>query len=212
MLKLYSYFRSSASYRVRIALNIKGIAYETMTIDLKRSLHRKDEYKTINPQGLVPTLVDDNLILTQSFVILDYIEQKHPTPPLLPTSMPLRWKAKELAQFIACEIHPLNNLRTLHYLYDDLKVSEDQKNQWYFHWLREGFDLLEKELCTYSTLYALDDYPTWIDLYLIPQMYNARRFNFDLSRYPRLCSIEKQCLTLDSFQRAAPNTQSDFDG
>ncbi len=211
MITLYSYFRSSSSYRVRIALHLKGIEHQIIPIDLRKDEHKTPAFQALNPQQNLPVLVDGDLTLSQSLVIINYLDQKYPSPSLLPEDKKLFWKGRELALFIACEMHPLNNLRVLKYLTGPLQLTEDQKKTWYFHWLKEGFDVLEKELACYDAPYALCAQPTLVDLCLIPQMYNARRFGFDLTLYPRLCAIEASCLALDAFQKAAPEAQIDCD-
>jgi len=202
---------------VRIALYLKDIPFEPVAIDLRNTSHKQDTYISENPQGLVPLIIaqDENthtpIKIAQSLVILNYLEEHYPTPPLVPNDHHLKLKVQSLAQYMACEIHPLNNLRVLKYLEGTLQISNEQKQQWYFHWLKEGFDVLEKELAFYKTAYSVTDHPTLIDLCLIPQMYNAHRFKFDLSGYPRLLEIEKNCLKLDAFQKASPEAQPDCD-
>ena len=218
MLTLYSYFRSSTSYRVRIALNLKGLAYDVIPVNLLQNMQRDATYVNLNPQGLVPMLVDDAasnmpMSLTQSLVILEYLEETYPTPALLPKNKNDRWHARSLAQFIACEMHPLNNLRVLKYLSNTLHIDEMQKNAWYHHWMHEGLRLLEHELAAYakntSVSFAMGESPTWVDICLVPQMYNARRFGCDLTLYPRLNAIEQACLALETFQRASPSAQKE---
>ncbi|MBX9977197.1 MAG: maleylacetoacetate isomerase [Alphaproteobacteria bacterium] len=209
--QLYSYFRSSASYRVRIALHLKKIPFQTVSVDLRKNEQGSANYTSVNPQGLVPTLVDGDMTLSQSLVILEYLETRYPTVPLLPIDGKLMWKVKELTQFIACDIHPINNLRVLKYLTETLEATSNAKDAWYHHWIKEGFDILEKELARFRTPFALSDTPSWVDLCLIPQMYNAHRFKIDLSKHPRLCAIEAHCLTLDAFQKALPEHQDDCD-
>ena len=210
--KLYTYFRSSASYRVRIALHIKNMTFDSLPIDLRKNAQHDLSYTSLNPQGVVPFLTTDHLALAQSMTILEYLELHTPTPPLLPPfDHPLYWKARALAQYIACDIHPLNNLRVLQYLSQQCHLTEEQKNKWYHHWIHQGFQVLEKELSCFDTPYALWNEPTWVDLCLIPQIYNARRFNVDMHPYPRLNQINDHCLKHTAFIKASPEMQIDCD-
>lgn len=206
---IYSYFRSSASYRVRIALNLKGIPYTVIPVNLRLGEHKKSFFRTMNPQGFVPLLADANLFISQSLTILEYLEKKYPSPPLLPVG-DLHWLARSLAQFIACEIHPLNNLRVLNYLSKSLMLDEDARLAWQHHWLKEGLHAVEAVLANSKAPFSLTATPSWVDLLLIPQLYNARRFELDLTCFPRLLEIEKKCLKMEEFQRAMPENQIDF--
>ncbi|QIE22306.1 Maleylpyruvate isomerase [Caballeronia sp. SBC1] len=212
-MKLYSYFRSSAAYRVRIALNLKGLAYEYAPIHLLRDggQQLKPDYRELNPDGIVPTFIDGENVLTQSLAIIEYLEETHPEPPLLP-GMPLdRAFIRSVALQIACEIHPVDNLRVLKYLKHTLKVGDEAKDTWYRHWLESGFESLEKRLANDSRVGTLcfGDTPTLADLCLVPQVYNARRFNLDMSRYPTIERIADHAAQIDAFARAAPGQQPD---
>jgi maleylpyruvate isomerase len=212
-LKLYSYFRSSAAYRVRIALNLKGLAYEYVPIHLVRDggQQLKPEYRAVNPDGIVPTLVDGDDVLTQSLAIIEYLEETHPEPPLLPRAPADRAFVRSIALAVACEIHPLDNLRVLKYLKHKVKAPDEVKDAWYAHWVESGFEALEKRLAADKRVGALcfGDTPTVADLCLVPQVFNARRFKIDLGRFPTIERIADHADTLDAFQRAAPAQQPD---
>jgi maleylpyruvate isomerase len=212
-LKLYSYFRSSAAYRVRIALNLKGLEYEYVPVHLLRDggEQLKPEYRALNPDGIVPTLVDGDIVLTQSLAIIDYLEETHPEPPLLPRAPADRAFVRSIALGVACEIHPLDNLRVLKYLKHEVKTPDEVKDAWYAHWVESGFDALEKRLAGDKRVGALcfGDTPTVADLCLVPQVFNARRFKIDLSRFPTIERIADHAETIDAFQRAAPAQQPD---
>lgn len=212
MTTLYGYFRSSAAYRVRIALNLKGLAYEPALINLVKGEQRSDDYRARNPQGLVPLLeTDDGIRLTQSLAICEYLEERHPTPALLPHTPEERARVRALAQLVASEIHPLNNLKVLKYLVHELKVGDEAKTAWYRHWVTEGFDALEAMLTLEagSGEFCHGDAPTLADLCLVPQVYNAERFECDLSAYPRIQRITANCRALPAFAQAAPEAQPD---
>ena len=189
-MKLYSYFRSSAAYRVRIALNLKGLDYEYAPVHLLRDggQQLKPEYRALNPDGIVPTLVDGDEVLNQSLAIIEYLEETHPEPPLLPRAPADRAFVRAIALQVACEIHPLDNLRVLKYLKHQVKTPEDVKDAWYAHWVEMGFTSLEKRLAGDPRVGALcfGDTPTVADLCLVPQVFNARRFKIDMSRFPTL--------------------------
>ncbi|MGX7005403.1 maleylacetoacetate isomerase [Caballeronia sp. KNU42] len=212
-MKLYSYFRSSAAYRVRIALNLKGLAYEYAPIHLLRDggQQLKPEYRELNPDGIVPTFIDGDDVLTQSLAIIEYLEETHPEPALLPGSPLDRAFIRSVALQIACEIHPVDNLRVLKYLKHTLKVGDEAKDAWYRHWLESGFESLEKRLANDSRVGKLcfGDTATLADLCLVPQVYNARRFNLDVSRYPTIERIADHAAQIDAFARAAPGQQPD---
>ena len=208
MIKLYDYIRSSASMRVRIALSLKKISYETIPIHLLNNGGEQfsDQYKKINPQQLVPTLIDDAHIITQSLAIVEYLNDTYPIPPLLPASAHEKALVRSFALSIVADIHPLNNLRVLQYLKNELNISDEQKNKWYQHWMEKGLSALENRLTTQSkpSNFCFGDTPTIADICLIPQLFNAKRFNCDLSHYKRLQSIDTHCLKLDAFINALP--------
>ena len=208
MLKLYNYFRSSASFRVRIALNLKGLAYEDIPVHLvnQGGEQYSDTFQGMNPQSLVPVLQDDDKTITQSLAIIEYIDEIHSAPALLPCDTYLKAKVRAFALAIASEIHPLNNLRVLNYLTHDLGVSEEKKLQWYQHWIATGLMALEKQLVSSSFTgdFCFGDAITVADIFLVPQMYNARRFECDLTNYPTLVRIDADCQKLDAFIKAAP--------
>ncbi|HSU43672.1 MAG TPA: maleylacetoacetate isomerase [Casimicrobiaceae bacterium] len=212
-MRLYDYFRSSAAYRVRIALNVKGIAPEERTyVHLRMGSQRAQDYLALNPQGLVPALaLDDGSVLTQSLAIIEYLDETHPDPPLLPADPVARARVRAIALSIACEIHPLNNLRVLNYLVATMGVSREQKDGWYRYWIDVGFEALEKTLARDAATgcFCHGDAPTLADVCLVPQMANARRFEIDLSPYPTLIRIESACTALPAFARAAPARQPD---
>ena len=212
-MKLYSYFRSSAAYRVRIALNLKGLAYEYAPIHLLRDggQQLKPDYRELNPDGIVPTFIDGDDVLTQSLAIIEYLEEMHPEPPLLPGTPLDRAFIRSVALQIACEIHPVDNLRVLKYLKHTLKVGDEAKDAWYRHWLESGFESLEKRLANDSRVGKLcfGDTPTLADLCLVPQVFNAQRFNLDMSRYPTIERIADHAGQIDAFARAAPGQQPD---
>lgn len=212
-MKLYTYWRSTAAYRVRIALHLKGLRFELEPVHLVRDggEQHQEPYRAINPQGLVPTLMDGGHVLTQSLAILEYLEEKHPEPALLPSDAVGRARVRSLAQVIASEVHPLNNLRVLQYLKDEIGVSDSQKTAWYHHWLEQGLAPLEKRLANESATgrYCHGDSVSMADLCLVPQLYNARRFEFPLDDYPTLSRIDEACRELDAFRAAAPEAQPD---
>ena len=209
-MKLYTYFRSSAAYRVRIALNLKGIAYEPVPIDLRSGAQRRLQYLEMNPQGLVPALEDGGTVFGQSLAILEYLDEMHPQPPLLPRSPADRARVRSLALSIACDLHPLNNLRVLNYLRSDLGQDEGAVNDWYRHWIAEGLAALEEEARRDgSGRHLFGNEVTLADVCLVPQMFNARRFDCDLEPYPALRAISEHLEALPEFARAAPAAQPD---
>ncbi len=219
-MKLYSYFRSSASYRVRIALNLKGLSYETVPVHLLKNGGEQfvSEYRKLNPDALVPVLFDDSAVdtpvLTQSLAIIEYLEETHPEPPLLPKAAGDRAYVRGIALSIACEIHPLNNLRVLRYLMHELKVNEENKDKWYRHWCEQGLAAIEAKLSnnTRHGRFCYGDTPSIADCCLIPQIANAQRLNCDLSAMPIIMRINQNCLALDAFANAAPAKQPDAEG
>lgn len=209
-MKLYSYFRSSASYRVRIALALKGLAYETVPVNLLAAEQKSSEYKHVNPQGLVPALEDGGQILGQSLAIMEYLDEAYPnTPALLPTDIKSRAIVRALAQLVACEIHPLNNLRVLQHLTGVMGLSENDKLAWYTHWIHAGFTMLEAELTQHAGKFCFGDTPTMADCCLVPQVFNAKRFDVELSAYPTINRIVEHCESLDAFIAASPAKQVD---
>lgn len=210
-MKLYGYFRSSAAYRVRIALALKGIAHETVPVHIARGRQFEAAFRDLNPQSLVPVLEDEGRLLTQSLAIVEYLEATHPQPPLLPADEIGRQRVRSLALSIACEIHPVNNLRVLKYLTDVLKVTEAQKLDWYRHWVHTGFTALEHRLASEAQTgrFCHGDAPGLADITLVPQVANARRFEVDLSAYPTIVRIDAACNALEAFRLAAPAHQPD---
>jgi maleylacetoacetate isomerase/maleylpyruvate isomerase len=209
--KLYTYFRSSAAFRVRIALNLKGLAYEPAFVHLAKGEQREPGYGSLNPQGLVPTLEDGGRLLTQSLAIIEYLEETHPNPPLLPKGPYARARARSLALLVACEIHPLNNLRTLTHLKKELGQSEEQVNAWYRHWIADGMAKLEAAMAkTPGTgRYSQGDAPGIADCCLVPQVFNAQRYKCDLAPYPTVMCVFDACMQLEAFEHAQPGRQPD---
>ncbi|ENU24243.1 maleylacetoacetate isomerase [Acinetobacter proteolyticus] len=210
-MKLYSYFRSSAAYRVRIALNLKALPYETEAVHLVKNEQQLASYRALNPSQLVPTLLDQDQTFTQSLSILEYLEERYPAKALLPKDLVERAKVRAFAQSIACDIHPINNLRVLKYLQNDLAISNEQKTLWYRHWILEGFHSLEMQLQHSNGQFCFGSQPTFADCCLIPQVYNAKRFKIDLSAFPKIESIYQHCLTLPAFLNATPEQQPDWE-
>jgi maleylpyruvate isomerase len=208
-MRLYDYWRSSAAYRVRIALNFKGLEYEQVAVDLRAGAQRAPEFLALNPQGLVPVLEDDGAVLTQSLPILNYLEERYPEPGLLPKDAPGRARARAIAVAIACEIHPLNNLRVLRYLEHHLGLGETQRLEWYRHWIAEGLGPIETMLAGAAGEFCVGDAPSLADVCLVPQVYNARRYQCDLEPYPTIRRIDERCRGIDGFARAAPERQPD---
>jgi len=213
MIRLYSYFRSSASFRVRIALNLKGLAYETLPVHLTRSGGEQfvPQFRTLNPDALVPVLEDDGRVLTQSLAIIEYLDETHPEPPLLPGDALERAYVRSFALGIACEIHPLNNLRVLRYLVHTLAASEDAKNAWYRHWVEQGLAALEARVVAErrSGRHVLGDAVTMADVLLVPQVFNAQRFDCRLDHVPTLMGIFENCMQLAAFVESQPSVQPD---
>ena len=210
-MKLYNYFRSSAAYRVRIALNLKGLAAENVFIHLQKNEQGGDDYLKVNPQGLVPALVDGNETITQSMAIVEYLDETYPSPPLMPGTPAERARVRSIAQLVACDIHPIDNLRVLRYLVNDLGLSEEQKNAWYAHWVVVGLNALETMLGAdgRTGTFCHGDTPTLADICLVPQLANARRANVDLAPYPTLVRIDAACNESPAFANAHPMKQPD---
>ena len=209
-MKLYNYFRSSASFRVRIALNLKGLAYDYVPVHLAKGEQKQPEFAALTAEGLVPLLeLDDGQRLSQSMAIIEYLDETHPQPALLPADAAGRARVRALSQIVACEIHPLNNLRVLKYLVNDLKASDDAKNDWYKHWVRLGLQSYEARLAERPGTYSHGDAPTLADCCLVPQIFNARRFDRDLSGLPRTMAVFDACMQLNAFQKAQPSACPD---
>jgi maleylacetoacetate isomerase len=212
-LALYTYFRSSAAYRVRIALNYKGLTYEPRFVHLLKGEQNKFEYREINPEGRVPALAVNGAVLTQSLAIIEYLEETHPEPRLLPKSAIERAEVRALAQIIACDIHPLNNLRVLNYLKDSLRLDEAARQAWMRRWIGDGLRAYEDHLAARGSAgrFSLGERPTLADVCLVPQLFNARRCGCDLAAFPKIRAIEEHCLALPAFRDAAPGNQPDVD-
>ncbi len=207
---LYGHALSSASYRVRIALALKGLQFSSVLLDLRGGEQRLEGFLKISSQGFVPALaLDDGAVLTQSVAIIEYLDELHPDPPLLPQAPLERARVRALAQAITCDVHPLNNLRVLQYLEKDLGLDKATRDSWYGHWVRLGFDALERWLVRDAATgrFCHGDAPTLADVCLVPQVFNARRFAVDLERYPRIVGIDAACRGLPEFQEAAPDRQ-----
>ena len=210
-MKLYNYFRSSAAFRVRIALNLKGLPYESTFVHLAKGEHRAPAYGAVNPQALLPTLDDDGTLLTQSLAIIEYLDETRPATPLLPRDAPGRARVRSLALLIACEIHPVNNLRVLQHLKRSLGQNEDQVNAWYRHWIADGLGKFEATLANAESTgkFCHGDTPTMADCCLAPQIFNAQRYKCDTAAYPATMRVFAECMKLDAFDRAQPSKQPD---
>ena len=204
---LYDYYRSSAAYRVRIALNLKGVRYESRPINLLESQQKSDAYRALNPQGFVPMLEIDGHRLTQSLAILNYLDLRFPNQPLIPASAAERAHVVALAMMVACDIHPLNNLRVLKYLKGKLGHSQEEVDVWYAHWIVEGLGPLEAMAAPKAGKFLCGDAPTAADVCLVPQLYNARRFNVPLEGYPTLLRADENASKLEAFAAAHPDRQ-----
>ncbi|AVM73470.1 Maleylpyruvate isomerase [Magnetospirillum gryphiswaldense MSR-1] len=215
MIRLYTYFRSSAAYRVRIALNLKGIDFQAVPVHLVRNggEHKSADYLALNPQGLVPALETDGQVLTQSLAILEYLDETHPDPALLPADPLGRARVRAIAQAIACDIHPINNLRVLQYLGGTLGLDQAAKDDWYRHWVETGLQAVEAMLAAdrRTGVFCHGDQPGLADCCLVPQVFNARRFNCDLTALPTIMRIAERCEQIDAFNQAAPAQQPDFE-
>jgi len=209
-LKLYTYFRSSAAFRVRIALNLKGLKYQPRFVHLPKGEHRAAEYAEVNAQALLPTLeLDDGTRFTQSLAIIEYLDEKHPEPRLIPKDAISRARVRSLALLVACEIHPLNNLRVLQHLKKALGQSQEQIDTWYRYWVADGLAKLEAELAGKAGKFCHGDAPTMADCCLVPQIFNAKRYNSDLAPYPTTLRLFENCMKLEAFDRAQPSKQPD---
>lgn len=210
-MKLYGYWRSTAAYRVRIALAVKQLEYDSVSVHLVKDGGQQftSEYVELNPSKLVPTLVDGDVTLNQSMAIMEYLEERYPEHPLLPADLTLKSQVRAMAQDIACDIHPLNNLRVLKYLKGEMGVSDEQKDTWYAHWIQTGFASIEQRLTKTAGKCCFGDEITLADICLIAQIYNARRFNVSLDDFPIICAIEKHCATLPAFIVSTPENQPD---
>lgn len=211
-MQLYNFFASGTSHRLRIALNLKGLNYDYVAVDLRSEEHLGAAFKDLNPQGLVPALVDGDLILTQSPAIIEWLEERYPTPALLPADTYARARVRALAAIVGCDIHPLNNRRVLIYLRQEFGCDEARVNAWCGRWIGEGFQAIERLLSQDRTRagFCCGTQPSLADVYLIPQIASARRFGVDLSLYPEILQVEQHCLALPAFANAAPKLQPDY--
>ncbi|EAQ67449.1 glutathione S-transferase family protein [Marinomonas sp. MED121] len=211
MLTLYGYWRSSAAYRVRIALNLKGLDYQAKSVHLIKEGGQQhfEDYQALNPAQLVPTLVDGDFTLNQSMAILQYLDDVYPQHPLLPEDKIEKAKILAFALDIACEMHPVNNLRVLQHLKSPLGHSQEETENWYRHWLKVGFDALETRLAAHGSKYCFADHISMADLALVPQVYNAIRYQLDMKAYPKILAIYENCLAIDAFFKASPEQQED---
>jgi len=210
-MELYSYFRSSASFRVRIALALKGLAYDYVPVHLVKSEQLKPPFNTLSPTQLVPLLKDGDALISQSIAIIEYLDETHPQPPLLPADALGRARVRALALDIACEIHPLNNLRVLRYLTREMKLSEDDKNTWYRHWVESGLEAVERQLAASPATgrFCHGDAPTMADVLLVPQIFNAQRMDCRLDHVPTVMRVFAECIKLDAFMAAQPSACPD---
>ena len=208
-MKIFGYFRSSAAFRLRIAMNFKGLSYDYNLVNLQSGDHLSDDFKRINPQGRVPAIDIEGNILTQSLAIIEYLDEVYPAPPLLPSDPIGKAKVRGIAGLIACDIHPLNNLAVLNYLRDQLTAEEEARLAWYRHWVKEGFDGLELILGANveTGQFCFGDTPTVADICLVPQVVNAKRFNCNLASYPTILRIFEECMSLSQFADADPMNQ-----
>jgi maleylacetoacetate isomerase len=208
-MELFNYFRSSASYRVRIALALKGLDYDYRSIHLQKNEQLSEDYAAVSAARLVPLLRDGEHLITQSLAIMEYLEETHPEPALLPGDAVARARVRSLAMDIACEIHPLNNLRVLRYLVHSLKVAEEDKDRWYRHWVETGLEVVERRLAAEPSTYCHGDTPTLADCVLVPQIFNARRFNARLDHVPHVMRVFDACMKLDAFEKTRPEACPD---
>ncbi|TAG33099.1 MAG: maleylacetoacetate isomerase [Polaromonas sp.] len=211
-MKLHNYFRSSASCRVRIALELKGLPYDYVAVHIARGEHKKEPYAALSADTLVPLLEVDGQKLSQSMAIIEYLDEKHPTPALLPADPAGRARVRALAQSIACDTHPVNNLRILKYLSSELKLGDEAKNAWYRHWCREGLQAFERQLAqSDASTFCHGDTPTLADCCLVPQIFNAQRFDVSLAGLPRTLAAYQACMALPAFEKAQPSSCPDFE-
>ncbi|CAD5372815.1 putative maleylacetoacetate isomerase [Rubrivivax sp. A210] len=210
MMELYNFCRSSASYRVRIALALKGLPYDYKPVHLTKNEHFTESYAAVSAARLVPLLRDGERVLTQSVAIIEYLDETHPQPPLLPGDAAERARVRALALDIACEIHPLNNLRVLRYLVRELKIGDDEKNRWYRHWVETGLEVIERQLAAQPSTFCHGDAPTLADCLLVPQIFNARRYDCRLDHVPQVMRVFEACMKLDAFERTRPENCPDF--
>lgn len=210
-MQLYNFFRSGTSHRLRIALNLKGLAYDYVAVDLRTEEHLGAAFKALNPQGLVPALADGELVLTQSPAIIEWLEERYPTPPLLPAGREDRARVRAMAALVGCDIHPINNRRILEYLRKTLGCDEAAVNAWCATWINAGFEALETMLAAdrQRGAFCFGNTPTLADAYLVPQVESARRFNVNLTPFPNIVAIDKACSGIDAFRLAAPALQPD---
>ena len=204
-MELYNYFRSSASFRVRIALALKGLEYDYKPVHLTKNEHLHESYAAVSASRLVPLLRDGDHMLTQSLAIMEYLDETHPEPPLLPKAPAERARVRALALDVACEIHPLNNLRVLRYLVRDLKVSEDDKDRWYRHWVETGLEVVERQLAAQPSTYCHGSTPSLADCCLVPQIFNAQRFKCRTDHIPQTMRVYEACMKLPAFSKTQPS-------
>lgn len=209
MLQLFGYWRSSASFRVRLVLQLKGLGYEQHPVNLRQGEQKEKAYRRVNPQGLVPFLIDGDVQLGQSVAIMEYLDETYPAYPLMPSAPEERARVRQIVNMIACDTHPLNNLRVLNYLEQELGQSKTARDAWYRHWIDETFTALEQLLMTTAGVYCVGNEVTLADCMLVPQVYNARRFNMTLDDYPTIARIVANCEQLQAFLKAAPANQPD---
>jgi maleylpyruvate isomerase len=210
-MKLHGYFRSSASFRVRIALNLKGLAFDTAAVHIAKGVHREPAYSALNPQALVPALEEAGALFTQSLAIMEYLEETHPQPPLLPKDPLARARVRSLSMLIACEIHPVNNTRVLQHLKRALGQNEEQVNAWYRHWIADGLTKFEADLLRAPGpgRFCHGDAPGMADCCLVPQIFNAQRYQCDTTPYPATMRVFAECMKIEAFDRAQPSKQPD---
>jgi maleylacetoacetate isomerase/maleylpyruvate isomerase len=208
-MELYNYFRSSASYRVRIALALKGLSYDYKAVHIAKNEQFAESYAAVSAARLVPLLRDGDQLITQSMAIIEYLDETHPLPALLPADAPGRARVRALAQDVACEIHPLNNLRVLRYLVTSLKVSEEDKDRWYRHWVETGLEAVERQLAARPARYCHGDMPTLADCVLVPQIFNAQRFKCRTDHVPQVMRVFDACMQLEAFEKTRPEVCPD---